>query len=920
MKNARKQDKKLALLATLLLLLAIPISLLGVNQVNDIRNRAQEDQPLIAFGSDLNSERFTRAYPGIPYSQEIEVTGDFAPISTLMLGCDAMVCGDICTSTTHSPPEGFGFAADGKTLYWEAPSSQGGTTSWPVTISAMVPNEDLESEEEYVCTAETFTLTFSAEQPDTPPVCSLHSSKSLGSVPLGTSPSLILEGADFDSGIAKAQISLTPEQGSAVTYEWEFPEKPETILLNKDSAPELATTPADTGTYTISGTVTDADGTTAECENQTQPQLNIVIPGDNGSPVFTTDPYTDSRPGTNIDVGSSYTYTVEAEDPNGDSIDYYVINNTGWLTFTLNSSSDGNFKGTFSGTPTAPGSYTVVIALNDGFHDHYSVQLWVINVNSPENDTPVVTIESPAGGDILQQNQQATVRWSVSDSNLITRFDVYVTTDPTQNSAWTPLITGLEYNYDSYIWNTGNIPVGTYYIVVQATDNQEPAGIGTGVSGAFGVGTAPVQPGPEEPEPEPGPEPEPEPPDIIDNYPVISSITPADKSETDDTTPLISADLTASDGETIDTGSVKLTLDDDDISALATLNRGGEPEGSIMYTPGQPLSPGSHKVSLTFDDSGEKTASKQWTFTITEEPEEEPYEEDDTITIFGVTLPKRTAYIVGIGIALFVLALLIPWLLFAAWKRSKDDDIDSGRPYGGTPPPSSNTGFMSSIAAQPQPTAPPAPAAVSPKPPSARPPQAPVQSTKPEPKVEPETVPAPPHEEITPQPQKPEKKEPIEKPPLTPASEPTEKPPLTPEPESTPQPQVPDETPTIWDDTSISSAATESTAMDKPSDASPEETTTPDTADAGEPTEDDLLAALQQISEEETAKIPESMRPPEPQPKPETTPENQQGQSPAEPQEKKSSKPHLKPSDLRNLLGNNNETPEDPDEDQFTIA
>lgn len=923
MKNAREQDKKLTLLATLLLLLALPISLIGVNQVNDIRNRAKEEQPLIAFGSDLNSDMFTHTFPGVPYLQEVEVTGDFAPIATVTLGCNSIVCGDICNSTIHTPPDGFGLASDGKTLFWENPSPQDGKTSWPITISAMVPNDDIQAEAEYVCAAKTFTLSLSDEQPEIPPVCSLHSSKSLGNVPLGISPSLVLEGADFDSGIAKAEIKLTPEGGNPVTYEWKFPENPKTILLNKDSTPELAVTPDETGTYTISSIMTDSDGTTTECENQTEPQLNIVIPGDNGSPIFTSDPYTGSRPGTNIEAGTSYTYTIEAEDPDGDSIDYYVINNTGWLTFTLNSSDNGTFKGTFSGTPTAPGSYTAVIALNDGFHDHYSVQLWVINVNSLENDTPVVTITSPSSNDVLQQNRETTVTWSAADNNLITRFDVYVTSDPTQKSAWTPLITDLGYNYNSYIWNTGNIPVGTYYIVVQATDNQEPAAIGTGVSGSFRVSTAPTQP--DHTDPEPGPEPES--PDITDTIPVISNITPADKSETNDTTPLISAELAASEGETIDTGSVKLLLDDEDISGIATLNRGGEPKGSIMYRPGLPLPLGSHKVTLTFEDSAGKTTTKQWTFTIIGETEEYTEEEDDdTISILGVTLPKRTAYIIGIGITLFVLALLIPWLLFAAWRRSRDDDIDSDRPYGGTPPPPSNIMLMNSIAAQPQstvprqpispqqpisprqPTAPSAPDTISPEPPSALPPEAPEPSMREETKAMPETMPLPASNEIQLHPQEPEKKEP------------TENPPLTPEPEHTPKQQVIDNSTTFSDNTNQANSVTENTNMGQQTDSATNETAISDTAGIDEPTEEELLAALQQISKEETEKIPENMRPPEPQPKPETARAGQQDQPLAEPQEKKTSKPPLTPSDLSNLLGNNGETPVDPDEDQFTIA
>ena len=489
MKINRRQDKRLGILITVLLLLTIPITLLGFQQVEDLRRQAAEEEVLIEFTTDFSSPGFSTAYLGIPYLQTFELSGKFIEIVDVELGCDVEKCGDTCSDTEHSPPEGLTLADDHRSLYWENPAPSGTTAQWPVTLTAYAPSPDEEGS--YVCESVTFTLTLQEEIPDIPPTCTLHGEKNQSAVPAGYALPFILEADDTDDGITSAQVTFVSEGGEETTTEWTFDEPQDSILLNKNTEPPLTFSNGAQGSYSVSGSVTDESGTTAECDVPQGAEINIVIPGDNGSPVFMTDPYADSKPSTDINVDEAYTYTVEAKDPDGDDIDFYVINRTGWLSFTLNENSEGIFKATLSGTPTAPGSYTAVVALNDGFHNHYTTQLWVINVNSVENDIPNVIVDLPEDGITLQQNQNVQIQWRATDSNLIKQFDIFLATDPTNNDTW-KLLTSLGYNFTSYVWNTGSTPTGTYYIVVQAADNQEPAGVGTGVSGAFGIGVSPT--------------------------------------------------------------------------------------------------------------------------------------------------------------------------------------------------------------------------------------------------------------------------------------------------------------------------------------------------------------------------------------------------------------------------------------------
>ncbi len=659
------------------MLLAIPISLAGVRTVNDIRNRAAEDI-LLDFDTDFSSPTAQSVYPGTPYTLEVSLTGDLAPIATVSLGCDTNTCSDVCDGAEHNPPEGLQFNSETNTLFWNRQAVQRIGESWNVTLSATAPSPD--NPDNTICVLKTLTLMYQERTENVPPTCTLFLPGKHSTITAGSSTPLKLEARDTDGGISKAVLTVSDENGILEEREWEDETAPQTLFLSKESDPELSFTPQTPGTFYYSAEVTDNEGTSTLCSTEggsDGPEINIVIPGENGSPVYKTDPYTQSSPGTSLNIGQSYTYIVEAEDPNGDSMDYFIVNNTGWLTFTVNSNEPGKFKGTFTGTPTAAGSYTAGIALHDGAHNHYSTQLWVINVNYPENDVPSVKVTLPPVGTSVEHGQTMRIEWEATDRNLITKFDVYLSTDPQNASASIPLSLGLGYNYNAYLWNVGSTPPGYYYIIVKATDNQTPPATGAGISAAFGIsvpaeGVPPVQP-------------------VVTGHPTISNLRPGDRSEIEETNPFISADLSAADNATVKKDSIVVRVDDIDVTDLISTEGEDQQTASFMYKPEEPLGLGTHRINVTFEDSSNQTASKSWTFTIVvgEEEEEEEEEPADTISLFGFEIPRRIAVIIGIGIVLLIIALAIPWLFYAAWKGPKEEELPF-EPY--TPPAPRATG------------------------------------------------------------------------------------------------------------------------------------------------------------------------------------------------------------------------------------
>lgn len=126
--------------------------------------------------------------------------------------------------------------------------------------------------------------------------------------------------------------------------------------------------------YTLTLSVSDGTLTSAE---QT---VTIDITDVNETPFFT------SSPGTAATEDQAYSYTITADDPEGDSLTFSATTLPAWLTLQDN----GDGTATLSGTPTNAytGDNPVTINVNDGSID--STQSFTITVANT-NDAPVAS-------------------------------------------------------------------------------------------------------------------------------------------------------------------------------------------------------------------------------------------------------------------------------------------------------------------------------------------------------------------------------------------------------------------------------------------------------------------------------------------------------------------------------------------------
>ncbi|ABQ27194.1 Ig-like domain-containing protein [Geotalea uraniireducens] len=92
--------------------------------------------------------------------------------------------------------------------------------------------------------------------------------------------------------------------------------------------------------------------------------------------------------------------------------------------------------------------------------------------------------------------------------------------------------------------------------------------------------------------------------------PVISAISPADGALLNNPLPVISASYSdETNGSGINTASVRLLVDGNDVSAAASITA-----AAISYAPGSKLPDGSHAVSLSVADRAANVASRIWSF------------------------------------------------------------------------------------------------------------------------------------------------------------------------------------------------------------------------------------------------------------------------------------------------------------------
>ncbi|HVX92901.1 MAG TPA: hypothetical protein VHA74_02180 [Candidatus Dojkabacteria bacterium] len=426
--------------------------------------------------------------------------------------------------------------------------------------------------------------------------------------------------------------------------------------------------PKTIGAYNFMGTVT-TDKASRPCVVQSSTGVNVVAT--NTAPTFQTLP-NNAIPSNAIKVGDDYQYTLKVVDAESDTINYSFsfTPDTDWLKYTvLDDGGKGKLTLKFSGKPDRPASFLANIFVHDGYINHLVSQAWVISVDQDKNDIPKVTVIEPSTAQTVKRGDVLKISWSTQDLNKITKYDLFYATNPGNSSTWVPIAKGLSVKIGNYLFDTSKLALGKYTFIVQATDNFTPPATGTGVSPVVTIDTV----GGTNNGPDDGPQ-------LVD--PQIINISPTNNSQIKNKRAAISATLIAGTDATIKKDTIKVALDDKDITETVSINPISDTEYTIVYNPTTDYSLGVHKVSVTFEDSKSGKGSKEWNFELIADTTN-----NDNINIFGWSIPKRTIYIVAGGIGLLVLAILIPWLLYLAWRGSRDqEEYDYTNIYNHTKP------------------------------------------------------------------------------------------------------------------------------------------------------------------------------------------------------------------------------------------
>ncbi len=427
-------------------------------------------------------------------------------------------------------------------------------------------------------------------------------------------------------------------------------------------------TPLVAKAYNLTGTLVDITEKTYGCVISSPYDIQgvkAIIA--NSKPEFKTTPKS-STPSQSIQTGITYEYTLEAEDIDGDTINYSYSFTIGqdWLkAVVIDDGSGGKLTIKFRGSTNTAGSYLGNVFIHDGYSKHLSSQSWVISVSPKENDNPVVTIIEPEKALTITDQNIIKVSWDTLDSNKIAKYEMYISQNPANELAWIVIDKDISSSRTSYDVDLTDIPDGAYRIILKAVDDQEPAGVGMAISEEILISR--IKEEEEKPDDKP-----------VLPQPQIINVSPTSSDSISNTTPTVKASLISTENTTIDESSIITKLDNKDLTKEIVINKISESEHTMIYIPSSSLSTGLHKVYIFFKDSNGSQVEKEWTFTI---KGDEQQEDTDSFNLFGLDIPKRTAYIIGGGIALIALAIVIPLVIMAIWKdKSTESSTNTALP------------------------------------------------------------------------------------------------------------------------------------------------------------------------------------------------------------------------------------------------
>jgi hypothetical protein len=198
-------------------------------------------------------------------------------------------------------------------------------------------------------------------------------------------------------------------------------------------------TPSNTGSYNV--IVKVSDGELSDTQNFT-----ITVSDSNHAPVIT------STAVTSATVGQTYTYSLVATDPDGDTLTYSFTAKPSGMTINVST-------GIISWTPTAAGTFWVTVKVSDGeLTDTQSFSI-AVSEPEPENQAPVITSTAITSA---TKDEPYSYDVNATDSDVGDTMTYSLTTKPT----------GMNINTSTGVitWTPSN--TGSYNVIVKVSDGE----------------------------------------------------------------------------------------------------------------------------------------------------------------------------------------------------------------------------------------------------------------------------------------------------------------------------------------------------------------------------------------------------------------------------------------------------------------
>lgn len=540
--------------------------------------------------------------------------------------------------------------------------------------------------------------------------------------------------AESSHELARANVTLTRNGNVEKSFGYTFTPPTKNVILDQSSTPALAYQFTQ-GEYTGKAQFTSVNGINFECEltNPTVSFIDLlkrtaevtskqlfsavyaaVNVGENNSPTFTSDPMAPassggSSPSVSFVYGTPYSFTLRAQDQDGDPLQHAIVAKPSWASVAVSSSSSTSGPSTYSvqftGTPQQKdaGSNLFSVSINDGY-GHYITRTWVINIDYPNNDIPRVTILEPTRAITRYQGSPFLLKWEVEDRHQVVSFKIQYTKSLSSTNRST-YNNNVSYRTRGLTINTASIPPGDYYFIVSAVDGFSPPATGSGY-------TAMVRILPPKPKPTATPKPTAATPSLTPtpSRTDTPTVTPTNTAtpiptptptQTDEPTPEVDeltiqitspksqAQLLPSDFQAVITlGASKageltkelisIKLDTIDVTDKFTLSANKGKTITASYKPSVLLEPGIHELVVTAKDSAGKEKETKVSFTILEDSEVD----DNKVNFLGIDIPKNLYVLFIAAIILIIILILLPLILYFAFRNS---DKESGPPASRQP-------------------------------------------------------------------------------------------------------------------------------------------------------------------------------------------------------------------------------------------